>query len=235
MSDHPTRRNVTLGAAAALALPLPQAASSEAPDALAVRLASDYLNNTGALSIAPAAALLTGVAATTPDVWYARGMVARASGDHESALTAFRQMPQDDYRAHGQIGMSLINLGKLPDAVEHLTIALRTADPSRAGVYAYNFGRAHFFAEQYEQAVPWFWRALQTRPELSFIAPYLVASLDYAKAPQIARDVLRTHADYTLDQIIADEMRNPTGSEIMREARSRLHDSLARLGCATTL
>src|SRR5262249_13756991 len=88
-----------------------------------VQLASDYHNNTGQDSIAPAEQLIDQALDADPRssmAWYGRGFVARAYGEHGASLDAFRTAARlgGDYKAQGQIGMALINLGRLQEASE---------------------------------------------------------------------------------------------------------------------
>jgi len=232
-------RRTVIGAAliAPVGATLARMAEAEASPTIeqGIALASGYLNGTGdAHDLDLAETIIARHLRDDPsvDAWYGTGFVHRARGRHEAALAAFYEAARfdpDGYKAQGQIGMSLVNIGNLESGGKALTQSLLTADPQRAGLYAFNLGRIEFFQRRYAGASWWLWRAIKKRPELDFIRAYLAASIELDGGDRyIARSVLP--AGLTNARLVTDQSRNPTGCVMMGDARGRLYDSLLRLG-----
>ena len=133
----------------------------------------------------------------------------------------------------------LINAGRPEEAppLVRKAIALSSRDPS-LGVFYWNLGRASFFANQYDDAIPWLRRAVELRPNLWYNWAYLVSSYALVGQDTEARKVL---ADFNTNPLYRDnkftlalietyERATPSENPVIAEGRKRFHEGLIRAG-----
>jgi tetratricopeptide (TPR) repeat protein len=105
-------------------------------------------------------------------------------------------------------------------------------------VFYWNLGRASFFANRYDDAIPWLRRAVELRPNLWYNWLYLVRAYALTGQDSEARKVL---AEFNKDQLYRDlkftlglvetyERATPSENPVIAEGRKRFHDGLIRAG-----
>ncbi len=220
--------------------------SAEAWARLGEVIASDYLtnwNNTGTEDLRDAeeavrAALLIDPSHALAHV--AHGLIERAHGEHHSALEAFSRAIELDRNfafAYAHKGNELILVGRPAEAPPLVEQAIRLSphDPS-IGIFYWIIGRAYFFAGQYDEAIPWFRKSVETRPNLWFNRLYLVSACALVAIPEEAARALSEfnrrfpNPVYTLGVVEARESATPNDDPTVVAARNKFHEGLVRAG-----
>ena len=212
---------------------------------LAEILMCDYLNGwnrAGAVELAQAENAAERALEIAPDLagaHYASGLVHRAAGKHDAALAAFTRSVELNPQfalAHAQQGAQLIYIGRPLEALPLIETALRISrpdSPTRPMFYWY-MGRAHFFAGNYGDAIPWLRRSVEGRGNLWYNRLYLVSGYalvwDRAAASAALHEFDAEFANFTLVRVIASEQTNPNDNPVVVAARQRFHDGLRRAG-----
>lgn len=223
-------------------------ASAEAWARLAEIIVSDYLtnwNNTGARELMEAEEAVHRAQLIDPNhalAHVANGLIARARGEHYSALEAFSRAIELDRNlafAYAHKGNELILVGRPADALEFVAqaIALSPHDPS-VGMFHWIVGRARFFLGEYDEAIVWLRKSVETRPNLWFNRLYLASACALAEMPEEAARVLsefdrrRRDADpvYTLAVVRRHERATPNDNPVVAAARAKFHEGLLRAG-----
>lgn len=172
----------------------------------------------------------------------AHGLILRARGEHHAALEAFSRAIELDRNfaaAYANKGNQLILVGRPADAPALVEQAIRLSphDPS-IGMFHWTIGRSLFFSGQYCDAIPWFRKSIETRPNLWFNRLYLVSACALADMPDEARRALsefnRSFPDpvYTLAVVEAREAATPNDNPTVIAARAKFHEGLRRAGMA---
>jgi len=215
---------------------------------LADLLASDYLNrwnDAGKDQLLEAEQAVQRALAIDPYIYlahFANGFIHRAKGENAAALDAFNQAVKLNHnfaRGYVQKANELINAGR-PDEAPPLVekaIKLSPRDPS-LGVFYWNLGRAHFFANQYYDAIPWLQKAVDLRPNLWHNWLYLASAYVLIGDEIAARKVLSDFNSYhlyrergfTLATVKEFERANPNGNPIIVAGRKKFHEALLRAG-----
>ncbi len=222
--------------------------SGESWSWLADLLASDYLNrwnNAGAdeLRLAETSAQRAlALNSQLPLAYFAKGFIYRAKGENSAALDAFTQaleLNPNFARGYTQKANELINLGRPQEALPLVEKAIRLSprDPS-LGVFYWNIGRAHFFADQYHDAIPWLRKAVDLRPNMwhnwLYLASAYVLIGDEINARQILNDFnnhnLYHDREFTLATVVEYERANPNSNPVITEGRKKFHKALLRAG-----
>ena len=114
---------------------------------------------------------------------------------------------------------------------------LSPRDPSLGGFY-WIIGRAHFFAGDYGDAVPWLRKAVALRPNDWFNQLYLVSAYALDHQQDEAKKVLQEFnnnsqfAGYTLERVNASEKTNPDDNPVVVSARQKFREGLQIAGMA---
>lgn len=122
----------------------------------------------------------------------ANGLVNRASGNQQQAIEAFDRAVQLDpnfARGYAEKAAQLILVGRPQDAVPLVekAISLSPHDPSIHEFYWIE-GQAYFVTRNYDAAIPWLQKAVQTRPNLWFTRAYLLSAYGLSgKNPDLRR------------------------------------------------
>lgn len=170
----------------------------------------------------------------------AHGLIEGARGRHHSALEAFSRAIELDPNfalAYAHKGNELIFVGRPEEAPVLVEQAIRLSphDPS-IGIFHWIIGRANFFADHYEGAIPWFRKSIETRPNLWFNRLYLVSA--YALADSVDEAVqgleefnrrFPTPA-CTVAVVKQQESTNPNNHPTVVAARNKFHEGLLRAG-----
>jgi len=170
----------------------------------------------------------------------ANGLIHRSRGEHHSALEAFSRAIELDPNfafAYAHKGSELNYVGRPAETTALVEQALRLSphDPS-IGIFHWIAGRANFFAGQYEQAISWLLRSVQTRPNVWYNRLYLVSA--YAllgKAEEAARALTefnRRFPTFTLAVVKLHEETNPNREPSVVAGRNKFHEGLLRAGMA---
>ena len=170
----------------------------------------------------------------------AQGIVQRARGEHHAALEAFSRAVELDRNfalAYANKGNELTLVGRPAEAPPFVEQAIRLSphDPS-IGLFHWIIGRAHFFTGEYDQAIPWFRKSIETRPNLWFNRLYLVSACALADMPEQATRALSefnrrfSNPAYTLAVVEARESATPNNDPIVVAARAKFHEGLLRAG-----
>lgn len=209
-------------------------------------IASDYLtnwNDTGEEQLQEAEEAVRKALLIDPNhalAHLAHGIIQRARGEHHSALEAFSRAIELDHNfawAYAQKGNQLILVGRPAEAPTFVERAIRLSphDPS-IGMFHWIIGRALFFTEEYQQAIPWFRKSVETRPNLWFNHLYLVSACALADTPEQAIRALSefnrrfSNTAYTLAVVEARESATPNDDPIVVAARAKFHEGLLRAG-----
>jgi tetratricopeptide (TPR) repeat protein len=170
------------------------------------------------------------------------GLVQRASGEHHAAMEAFSRAIELDRNfaaAYANKGNQLILVGRpaeAPALVEH-AIRLSPHDPS-IGMFYWIIGRSLFFRGEYREAIAWFRKSVENRPNLWFNRLYLVSACTLADMHEEARRALfefnRRFLDplYTLAVVEEREAATPNDDPTVVAARDKFHEGLRRAGMA---
>jgi tetratricopeptide (TPR) repeat protein len=169
---------------------------------------------------------------------YAKGFSHRARGEHEEALAAFtaavRHNP-DFPHAHAQRGAELLYLGRPKEAISEVQKAIKLGPPGPSlGMFYWIIGRAHFFMEQYEEAIAWLQRSVRLLPNLWYNRLYLVSA--YAllgkkpAATRALREFDRVFPGYRLALVTKNERTNPNKHKFVVAGRRRFHEGLRLAG-----
>lgn len=211
-------------------------------------IASDYLtnwNNTGKEQLREAEEAVRHALLIDPNhalAHAAHGLIERARGEHHSALEAFSQAIELDRNfafAYAQKGNELILVGRPAEAQPFVEQAMRLSphDPS-IGMFQWIIGRANFCIGKYSEAIPWFRKSVETRPNLWFNRLYLASACALANMPEQAARALsdfnRRFSDrvYTLSVIDMLESATPNDEPTVLDSRKKLREGLARAGMA---
>jgi adenylate cyclase len=210
--------------------------------------ASDYLNNwnnTGEEELREAEEAVRKALLIDPGhalAHKAHGFILRARGEHHAALEAFSRAIELDRNfasAYANKGNELILVGRPAEAPALVEQAIRLSphDPS-IGSFHWTIGRSLFFTGQYREAIPWFRKSIEARPNLWFNRLYLVSACALADMPDEARRALsefnRRFPDpvYTLAVVEAREATAPNDEPTFIAARAKFHEGLCRAGMA---
>jgi TolB-like protein/DNA-binding winged helix-turn-helix (wHTH) protein len=172
----------------------------------------------------------------------AHGLIQRARGEHYAALEAFNRAIELDRNfafAYAHKGNELILVGQPAEALPLVEQALRLSpyDPS-IGIFHWIIGRANFFAGRYHEAIPWFRKSIETRPNIWFNRLYLVSACALADmADEAVRALAEFHRRfpdpvYTLAVVEAREKATPNDHPVIVAGRARFHEGLRRAGMA---
>jgi TolB-like protein len=211
-------------------------------------IVSDYLtswNNTGREQLREAEDATRRALQIDPNhalAHVAQGLVLRARGQHLEALIAFNRAIELDRNfalAYAHKGNGLTLVGRPAEAPPFVEQAIRLSphDPS-IGMFQWINGRALFFTGEYEQAIPWFRKSIETRPNLWFTWLYLASACALADMPEQATRALSefnrmfTSPVYTLTLVEARERAEPNDDPLDVAARGKFHDGLLRAGIA---
>jgi TolB-like protein/Tfp pilus assembly protein PilF len=211
-------------------------------------IASDYLsnwNNTGKEQLREAEEAVRKALLIDPNHALAHavhGFIERARGEHHSALEAFSRAIELDRNfayAYAQKGNELILVGRPAEAPPFVDQAMRLSphDPS-IGMFHWIIGRANFFTGKYDEAIPWFRKSIETRPNLWFNRLYLVSAYALVNMPEQATRALsdfnRRFYDrvYTLSVVEMLESATPNDNPTVVAARNKFHEGLVRAGMA---
>jgi adenylate cyclase len=209
-------------------------------------IASDYLtswNDTGDEQLQEAEEAVRKALLIDPNhalAHLAHGIIQRARGEHYSALEAFSRAIELDRNfawAYAQKGNQLILVGRPAEAPPFVEQAIRLSphDPS-IGMFHWIIGRALFFTGEYQQAIPWFRKSVETRPNLWFNRLYLVSACALADTPEQATRALSefnrrfSKPTYTLAVVKARESATPNDDPTVVAARATFHEGLLRAG-----
>jgi tetratricopeptide (TPR) repeat protein len=172
----------------------------------------------------------------------AHGLIQRAHGEHHAALEAFSRAIELDRNfafAYASKGNELTLVGRpaeAPALVEH-AIRLSPHHPS-ISIFNWIIGRAKFFTGQYDEAIPWLRKSVETRPNLWFNRLYLVSACALADMPEQATRALNEfnrlfpRPVYTLAVVEALESATPNDDPTVVAARNKFHEGLVRAGMA---
>ncbi len=174
--------------------------------------------------------------------YYAQGLLRRAQGQHNGALESFSralELNPNLPSALAEKGNELILLGRPAEAPPLVEQAIRLSprDPSLGGFY-WIIGRAHFFAGDYGDAVPWLRKAVALRPNDWFNQLYLVSAYALDHQQDEAKKVLQEFnnnsqfAGYTLERVNASEKTNPDDDPVVVAARQKFREGLQIAGMA---
>jgi tetratricopeptide (TPR) repeat protein len=172
--------------------------------------------------------------------YYAQGLLRRAQGQHNGALESFSralELNPNLPSALAEKGNELILLGRPAEAPPLVEQAIRLSprDPSLGGFY-WIIGRAHFFAGDYGDAVPWLRKAVALRPNDWFNQLYLVSAYALDHQQGEAKKVLQEFnnnsrfAGYTLERVNASEKTNPDDDPVVVAARQKFREGLQIAG-----
>jgi tetratricopeptide (TPR) repeat protein len=213
---------------------------TEAWALLANVLANDYLNSwngAGKKVLEEAENALKNSDPELPLAQHAQGLIHRAHGMHQEALTAFQGATQGDAkfaRAHAQLGNQFVLTGETAKARRSVrrAIRLRPRHPA-VGYFYWIMGRAYFFDQKYGQAITWLGRSVGVLTSVWYNRLYLVAA--YALSDQM-NDAQRQFEEfnslfegYTLDRVKANEKASPNADETVVAGRQRLLEGLRKV------
>jgi TolB-like protein/DNA-binding winged helix-turn-helix (wHTH) protein/Tfp pilus assembly protein PilF len=170
------------------------------------------------------------------------GLVQRARGEHHAALEAFSRAVELDRNfavACANKGNQLILVGRPTEAQTLVEQAIRLSphDPS-IGMFYWIIGRSLFFAGQYREAIPWFRKSVESRPNLWFNRLYLVSACTLADMREEARRALSEfnrcfpNPLYTLAVVEEREAATPNDDPTVVTVRDQFHEGLRRAGMA---
>lgn len=222
--------------------------SAEAWARLAEIMVSDYLskwNDTGEPELREAEAAVQKALLFDPTHALAHvvhGLIARARGEHHTALEAFSRAIELDRNfafAYAHKGNELILLGRPAEAppLAEQAMALSPHDPS-IGMFHWIIGRACFFLGEHDRAIVWLRRSIETRPNLWFNRLYLVSACALADLPGEAARALSEFTRffpepvYTLAVVREHERATPNDNPIVVAGRAKFHAGLLRAGMA---
>jgi adenylate cyclase len=142
---------------------------------------------------------------------YADGLIRRAKGDHSGALDAFDRAVQLDpnfARAWAQKANELVMLGRPREAPPLVlkAITLSPRDPLAGGFY-WVIGRAYFVMKDYDNAIVWLRKSVETLPNLWYNRAYLVSAFaltgrhEQSEARAALSDYNGAFAGYTVQRI----------------------------------
>ena len=222
--------------------------SAEAWARLAQVIANDHLNHwneVGKDELAAAGKAVQQALLIDPALalaHLAHGLIERARGRHQAALEAFSSAVELDRNfalAYANKGNELILVGRPAEAPPLVDQAVRLSpqDPS-IGIFYWFGGRAHFYAEQYEAAIPWLRRSIQARPNLWYNRLYLISAYAHVDRLDEAERAMEEFNDrfptqrLTLAAVRVREESNPNDYPSVVAARRSFHQGLARAGMA---
>ncbi len=170
----------------------------------------------------------------------AHGLIEGAHGRHHSALEAFSRAIELDRNfalAYAHKGNELIFVGRPAEAPALVDQAVRLSphDPS-IGIFHWIIGRANFFAGDYDQAIPWFRKSIETRPNLWFNRLYLISAYALVDAlDEAVRGLAEFNRRFptpacTLTVVKQQESANPNNNPTVVAARDKFHEGLRRAG-----
>jgi len=221
--------------------------SAEAHARLAEVIASDYLtnwNNTRENEIHAAERAVHEALLIDPNhalAHLANGLIARARGEHFSALEAFSRAIELDRNfafAYAHKANELTLVGQPAEAPPLIEQAIRLSPQDASiGIFHWVKGRAHFFLGEYSEAIVWLRKSIETRPNLWFNRLYLVSACVLADMPDEAVRALaefnrRFPEVYTLATVIERERATPNDNPVVVAGREKFHEGLLRAGMA---
>jgi adenylate cyclase len=218
---------------------------AEAWALLANILVNDYLhswNHAGNVELNRAEEAMQNALAIAPSLvlaHHADGLIHRARGDHQAAFEAFERAVQLDpnfARAHAQKGNELTLLGRPKDALPCVDEAIKLSpnDPA-LGTFYWIKGRAHFYAGEYDDAIPSLQKSVEILPTIWYNWLYLVSAYarrDKDKAITILKQFgsLPQFGDLTLTDVKQYEKANPDDDPAVVKAREEFHEGLKMAG-----
>ena len=220
--------------------------SAEAWARLAELIANDYLliwNNTGREQLRDAEEAARKALSINPNLalaHFSNGLILRAMGEHPLALDAFTRAIDLDPNfalAYANKAGELTLLGRPGEArpLVEKAIMLSPHDPS-LGIFFWFIGRAEFYGERYEQAIPWLRKSVEARPNVAFNRLYLISAyalhgdMDAARATLEEFNRRFSQPAYTLVTVLAAERTNPVTDPISVAARAKHHQGLIKAG-----
>ncbi len=222
--------------------------SAEAWARLAELIVNDYLliwNNTGREQLRDAEDAARKALSINPNLalaHFSNGLILRALGEHPLALEAFTRAIDLDPNfalAYANKAGELTLLGRPNEArpLVEKAIMLSPHDPS-LGIFYWFIGRAEYYGERYEEAIPWLRKSVEARPNVSFNRLYLISAyalhgdMDSARATLEEFNRRFSQPAYTLERVFAIERTNPVTDPISVAARARHHQGLIKAGMA---
>ncbi|HYM72222.1 MAG TPA: adenylate/guanylate cyclase domain-containing protein [Stellaceae bacterium] len=222
--------------------------SAEAWARLAQLTASDYLNhwnNTGPEQLDDAERAARKALVLDPNLalgHFAMAFTQRARGEHQLALEAFTRAIELDRNfaiAYARKGDELTLVGRPGEAqaLVEKAIQLSPRDPS-LGIFYWIIGRANFFAENYDQAISWLRKSVETRSNVWYNRLYLISAYALTGNVDQAKNNLQVfnrrfpEPTYTITQVVALEGSNPSNDPTVIAARDKFHDGLRLAGMA---
>ncbi len=220
--------------------------SAETWARLAQMIASDHRvswNNTGKEELREAEDAVQRALLIDPNhalAHVAHGLIEGAHGRHYSALEAFSRAIELDRNfalAYAHKGNELIFVGRPAEAPAFVDQAIMFSphDPS-IGIFHWIIGRANFFAGHYEEAIPWFRKSIERRPNLWFNRLYLVSAYALDDAlDEAVRGLEEFNRRFptpacTLTVVKQQESANPNDNPTVVAARNKFHEGLLRAG-----
>jgi adenylate cyclase len=206
---------------------------------------NDYLNSwnhAGRVELNEAEEAMENALAIDPELalaHHSNGLIRRARGDHQAALDAFTRAVTSDpnfARAQAQKGNELVLLGRPMDALPFVDQAIKLSpyDPA-LGIFYWVKGRAHFFAEQYNEAIPCLEKSIELHPTLWYSRAYLVSAYareDKDKATALLKqfESQPQFGKLTLKDVQEYEESNPNDNDVVVSGRAAFHEGLKTAG-----
>lgn len=170
--------------------------------------------------------------------YYARGFLCRSRGLHQESLDAFDRtigLAPQFARAYAQKGEQLVYLGRPEEGIAEVMRALAIKpDSSVRGYFYWVIGRARFFMEQYDDAVPSLQDSIRHWPYVWYNRLYLVSAHAHLGASLGASQVLRAFnrkfPGYSLARVIENEGATPDDHPFVIAGRERFHQGLSLAG-----
>jgi TolB-like protein/Tfp pilus assembly protein PilF len=171
---------------------------------------------------------------------YAEGLVRRAKGEQQAALTAFTRAVELDpnfARAYAERGNELTRAGRPGEAIPlaQKAIKLSPRDPALGGFY-WIIGRAYFYMGRYPDAIPWLQKSVSARPNMWYNRLYMVSAYALSNHPDEALIALkefntrREFAGYTIERVKASLEAVPDDNPVVVVARQKLQEGLQIAG-----
>jgi adenylate cyclase len=223
--------------------------SADAWALLANVLVNDYLhhwNHAGEAELTKAEEAVQNALAMAPKLalaHHANGLIYRARGKHQAAFDAFARAVESEpafARAQAQKGNQLVLLGKPKDALPYVDEAIKLSPHDQAlGIFYWIKGRAHFFAEEFDAAIPALQKSVDIHPTVWYNWLYLVSAhalLPSGTGIKDAKEILEQFSrqpkfgKLTLKDVIEYEEANPNSDAAVIKARENFHKGLDDAG-----
>jgi adenylate cyclase len=177
-----------------------------------------------------------------PLAHFVQGFLQRTKGDHQAALEAFTQaikLNPNFARAYAQQANELISVGRPEEAppLVQKAIKLSPHDPS-LGTFYWILGRGHFYAGSYSEAIPWFRKSVELRPNDWYNRLFLVSAYSITGQTAEAKknleefDRIPRFAGYTVARTAKQMQVNPNDNALIVAGRQKLAEGLLAAGMA---